>query len=98
MPQILQVLVLAATDNRQQLVFARSVIRQRWNWNVKNGKNKVVASKFFCSDLRQPISRGFCTQAASGAAPGFFLRALRKSGNTIGTSSNQARVSCPAEK
>src|SRR5215472_361930 len=29
-------------------------------------------------DLRQPISRGFCTQAASGAAPGFFLRALRK--------------------
>src|SRR5262249_26969376 len=29
-------------------------------------------------DFGQPISRGFCTQAASGAAPGFFLRALRK--------------------
>jgi len=30
------------------------------------------------ADLRQPISRGFLHTATSGAAPGFFLRALRK--------------------
>src|SRR5262249_34636420 len=30
------------------------------------------------ADLHQPISRGFLHTATSGAAPGFFLRALRK--------------------